>query len=1034
MKLSQLPDGHRVTVDTETSKLHPDDGGRIAAVSLAFRAPDGRLVKKAIPFDQGINGLPLGDKDLSASHIKRLSRWPDWALDEDANNLGPDEFVRLCNELKRFQLAWHNAKFDMRMFKAGLRGRPDLGVDFQNETIWDTMTTQRVVDPKWPVALKQTAVRLHLGAELGVKEGMEDDEAEALKPWLGPKTGKNQDPRYDLVPWSVMGPYAGMDAALTLLLMEWQWALLDEELRFQMHHVSREKDLMTVLYRMELRGVGFDVATGRRMAEMIEAARRGVAAEIPFRSPTTGDPSPPAAAKYFFDELEHEPFEDKLTEKARRPQVDDEVITRLVKEDWIGQEVAKKYQWHENLKSANAKWYMAWPEATGADGRIRTDFKQADVVSGRLAVGRVQLQAIPHNYQLPKLEGLVGVRDLFVETEQCPCGCGTLEMWEFDVSQAEIRIATAQAQCRPMLEGFQRGLDSHTIATMLMFGDVFKAEGFEGRETEYERWDEFRQIGKRAQPLDEPVATPGGWKPMGDIKVGDLVLGSNGEATKVVAVPYRGTDEVWEVRTRSGRVVRCCGDHLWTIRTGRGHIRTVSTRELAKMSGANRDSTAYLPMSPVAQFDPVDLPIDPYLLGMLLGDGTMVYANPRWTSTTVDGTEIVNRVADKTTDTIHRVTHNSSPDASRYALRGGQTQKALVELGLAGAWGIDKHIPEVYLRGSKEQRYELLRGLMDTDGCATKDGKNLFSSTSKQLIDAMVELVRSLGGTATVRPMHKSRREQNPHWAEAWFVAIRTPECPFALSRKVARWKPPTQTYDRIDEVTATGQVVDQQCITVDAEDGLYLTKGYAVTHNCNLGILYGAGAGVLQEQIMKFVGIKYPIPLIRGWIEDWNNAFPQMGARLELLEWRAINLGYVELINGRQRFFSAFEPLHKAFNQEIQGSLAEVMKDIMIEVENRVPNSLLLQIHDSLTLKVAPHALAEVSATVTAIMKRRFERAFTQRWKDTGEIVTVPFLSDAKRFGKSAPTRTPGDSEIDFHLTANGEYVQQRPPRERVA
>lgn len=673
MRLMDLPDGYPIEVDTETSALYPDAGGRIAAVSYAFRVPNAQgesdpsqpLVWKAVAFDQGVDHLPLGDKELDDRTIRRLAKWPDWALDENANNLPPERFVDLTKQFSRLRICWHNAKFDLSMFRVGLRGEePNTAIDLEDNTYWDTQLAQSVIDPRFGTSLKPTSVRLHLGAELGVKEGMEDDEAEALKPWLGPKTGKNADPRYDLVPWSVMGPYAKMDAALTILLREQQWGLLEEEYRFVMSHIDREFDLMKVLYRMEGRGVGFDVSTALRMEKLIEAERQRVAATLPF------EPTPNRARKYFFGDppegLGHFPFDDKLTAKGQQPQVDDEVIARLAKEDWEGQDVAKVYQRHEALKSANAKWYGAWPYMAGPDGRLRTNHRQAHVVSGRLSVERIQLQAIPQPYQMPKLDGLVGVRDLFIEDTPCPCCGDAMELWEFDLSQAEIRIATAKAQCRPMLEGFLRGDDSHSIACRLMFATVFESDGFVGNEEEHPDWDEFRQVAKR-----------------------------------------------------------------------------------------------------------------------------------------------------------------------------------------------------------------------------------------------------------------------------------------------------------------------------------------------CNLGILYGAGSKTIQEQIKKFTGIVYPLGRVRKWIDDWNGAFPQMGHRLEVLEQLAVRMGFVKLVNGRQRWFSAYEPAHKAFNQEIQGSLAEVMKDAMILVENALPNALLLQIHDSLVTRLCPRRREEQQRTVQRLLIRTFEQAFASTWKDTDERVVVPFMSDAKPFGK---------------------------------
>ncbi len=683
MRLRDLPDWYPVTIDTETSGTQTDSGARVAAFSYAFREPDekgqsnpsSRLISRAIPFDQGLVNLPMGAKQLNAATQKRLAKWPDWGREEDAHNESPAAFRYLMKQLSRLGLVYHNSKFDMNMLRKGLRGDPTLGVDLEDQLEWDTMLAQRILNARgeFDVGLKPVAVRKQLGAELGVREGMEDEESEALKPWLGPRSGKNNDPRYDLVPWSVMGPYAAMDAKLTLLLWELQLEEIDPELggrHFERRHVSRELELCKVLYRMEHRGIGYDVKTSFAMSRMLGEEQARIADLLPF------DPTPVKARTHFFGSkdqggLDHFRFSDKLTPKKQDPQVDDEVIERLAKEEWVGQQDARTYQKHEGVKSAISKWYQAWADRAGADSRLRTSFKQADVVSGRLAVGHIQLQAIPHSYQLPKVEGLVGVRDLFFEDQPCPCdacaGRRAKVLWEFDISQAEIRIATAVCRCKPMLRGFLRGDDSHSIATRLMFGAVFKADGYEGREEAHPLWGQFRQVAKR-----------------------------------------------------------------------------------------------------------------------------------------------------------------------------------------------------------------------------------------------------------------------------------------------------------------------------------------------CNLGILYGAGAVVIREQIMKFTGIVYPMDQVREWIAMWKAAFPEMHRELDKTAQFAVNNGWVKLLNGRQRWFTRFEPAHKALNQVIQGSLAETMKDVMIEVENAVPDSMLLQIHDSLVMRLCPERYVEQGDLVQKILTGRFERAFTLDWgKRKGGLITVPFTSDAKPFGR---------------------------------
>lgn len=687
MRLAELPDGWPVAVDTETSKGHPDSGGRVAAVSLAFRVPSSEnawdvgqpMTHRAIPFDQGLVNLPLGPKALDERTAKRIARWPEWGRTEDAGNAPAHKFMELLAQLRRHRLIFANAKFDMQMLRAGLRGVEDrTGVDFQDELAWDTMLASRVFWPAYKVGLKETAVRLRLGAELGVKEGMEDEEAEALKPWLGPKTGKNADPRFDLVPWSVMGPYAGMDAKLTLLLAELQLAEYDEQPGSQRQAIARELDLCKVLYRMENRGIAYDFRASKRMARKLDAEQSRVAGLLPF------DVTPPKARQYFFDDLGHPTFSDKLTKVKGDPQLDDEVVVRLASStSWpprsrdVGPIHAKLYAEHEGYKSARSKWYDAWADLVGPDGRLRTSFKQADVVSGRLAVGRAQLQAIPQPYQIPRVEwGLIGVRDLFHEDVWCPDGCGSLlELWEFDLSQAEIRIAAAVARCQPMLDGFNRGDDSHSIACRLMFADLFAADGFTGREDAHSKWDELRAVSKR-----------------------------------------------------------------------------------------------------------------------------------------------------------------------------------------------------------------------------------------------------------------------------------------------------------------------------------------------CNLGILYSAGSRTIQAQIKLFTGREYPLGQVKGWIEQWNDAFPEMARASRKYEAQALNHGRVQLINGRWRAFQVYEPLHKAYNQMIQGSLAETMKDVMIEVENAIPDALLLQIHDSLVLRLQPCRLTEQQETVKRIMTDTYELAYTLPWGDpprnkwevdSRRRVAVPFVTDMKRFGR---------------------------------
>lgn len=461
MKLSQLPPRSTVAVDTESSALRwePPDRARLSVISVAFRDPITQvLCSQAIPFDQGAfdHQLPIGPKPLASSHTKRVNKWPDWAKDEQIPNLGPSQLSPLLNLLATHNLVFHNAKHDLHALRVGLRDGT-AGLDLRESVVWDTMLAQAVIEPQFPIGLKETAER-HF-----IADGGEADEKEAMKPWLGPQT----DARYDLVPWKVIRPYAIKDAELTLLL----WEMQIDRMNYDQHRFM-EFDLrfMQVLYRMEQRGIGFDVETAKESARLLAEAKKRVASELPFKA--TG----PGARKYFFEDLGHHIYKDKMTSTGQ-PQIDEEVVTRLVTE---GIPYSAEFQIHEGLKSALAKWYTPWPASTGEDGRLRTNHNQSSTVGGRLSVNQVQLHAIPHNYQLPKLDGLVPVRQLFKPRPN-------YVLWEVDASQVEIRVGCAIAGCRGLLEGFRAGLDAHSAATTQMFGI----------EPDHPSWDEMRQVAKR---------------------------------------------------------------------------------------------------------------------------------------------------------------------------------------------------------------------------------------------------------------------------------------------------------------------------------------------------------------------------------------------------------------------------------------------------------------------------------------------------------------------------------------------------------
>lgn len=442
-----LPDdtGLVVAVDTETSGLHVDDGCRTSAVSVAWEDPEqGTITAVAFPFDQGTIGKAEGSQgDL---------------LERD-ENLGESEWKYLIDWLEAQWLVNQNIKFDLHMLRVGTRHFA--GRCLEHRVIGDTMLNSKELDPLHPTSLKPTAERL------GLMGGGERDEEEAIKSWLKAYAKRTKTRysdirgRYDLIPWDVLGPYAAKDAELALRLYLLQVDRIDcgeSSWRF----VRRELEVMRVLYRMEKRGIGYDAAQSLEIADVLQKRVDKLAKTIPF------EPTIPTAKRFFFDQQGVTPY--KTTEKGA-PQLDDEVVSKMVKD---GVPWAEEFQEVRKLQGWISRWYRGYPELIGADGRLRTSFRQAKsaegkgmlgrggAVSGRFSSERVNLQAIPHDYRLNLLGDTPSVRSLFRADEG-------KQLWELDLSQAELRVAARKANAKTMLRYIEEGQDAHGETAKQLF-------------------------------------------------------------------------------------------------------------------------------------------------------------------------------------------------------------------------------------------------------------------------------------------------------------------------------------------------------------------------------------------------------------------------------------------------------------------------------------------------------------------------------------------------------------------------------------
>lgn len=413
----------------------------------------------------------------------------------------------------------------------------------------------------------------------------------------------------------------------------------------------------------------------------------------------------------------------------------------------------------------------------------------------------------------------------------------------------------------------------------------------------------------KAQPLTSKVYTKTGFKLMGDIKPGDLILDGKGHETKVLEVYPQGKREIYHINFDNGTFIEVADNHLnsvwrhWPINPikryeneGREDL-VINTLELkkitddklyAKRANHRKDTNPrlFIDINKVYFDNEEKLPIDPYLLGCLLGDGH-IHNSIGFTSADKEIVDAVDSIlrkdwglclhhTGKSSEFVYGIC-NKDLEMSNSRKEASLFKKAISDLYL-NVNSEKKFIPEIYKFSSYENRLALIQGLMDTDGTASAikiskfsgkevGGKCSFTSVSKQLADDVAFVLRSLGCSVTIQASgknptykysYKGVEEKRP-CKQSFTLYINKPNDLqlFRLTRKLqrcagSRFEPrltiTSVTFDRID---------DCQCIYVESPEHTYLTDNLTLTHNTSRikawakrhGInLYGVQASTMEE------------------------------------------------------------------------------------------------------------------------------------------------------------------------------------------
>lgn len=352
----------------------------------------------------------------------------------------------------------------------------------------------------------------------------------------------------------------------------------------------------------------------------------------------------------------------------------------------------------------------------------------------------------------------------------------------------------------------------------------------------------------KAQSLDSQVLTPNGFVRMRDLQVGDLVVDMHGNAVPVTGVFPQGTKKVYKVSFSDGTSTECCDEHLWWVRNFSSCKKDYTVLPLksfmhnlkSKVKNQGDRRNFQIPVNKeCSAFTSKTYYIDPYVLGCILGDGSITQKAVNYTCA---DTELVGRIRDLLSDDIELSKTNTSRNISYGFVkseRGWKRNPYRAELERLGVFGCNsetKFVPEEYLLGDAEQRLSLLQGLMDTDGHAMGNTRKLrvtdsgpsvdYCCKSIRLVEAVEYLVRSLGGLAWRQP---SRFVEGVEYPRTYFTI---PSCPFRLQRKVEKWSPRRNKFTKmVDSVEYVGDK-ECQCISVDSPTSSYLTDDFIVTHN----------------------------------------------------------------------------------------------------------------------------------------------------------------------------------------------------------
>lgn len=384
----------------------------------------------------------------------------------------------------------------------------------------------------------------------------------------------------------------------------------------------------------------------------------------------------------------------------------------------------------------------------------------------------------------------------------------------------------------------------------------------------------------KAQPVDTIIPTPKGNIKLGELQIGDYVFDRLGKPTKILNIYPQGQKEKYKVVLADGRETICAGDHLWSYYTYRGDLTSKTVQEMLDNGLKTSNGFKYkIPVNKPVQYTTKQYEVDPYLMGVFLGDGCCKERYLTISSETEEIPNLIGEIIDakpvKNSETNYNWTFEWINKTKTVNWIGGNGAQQSIERkkpktldyfkkyeNYLMQYSYEKDIPPEYKYGDIEQRLALIQGLMDTDGTISDVDNHRynmrFTSTSLKLVKSLQEILFSLGYSSTI---HVDKREKKYTNGVCYNLNINIPNEEkykfFRLKRKKdialeAQQYTKRKDYSKISivDIIPLKETTEMVCIYVDNPEHLYLTNNYIVTHNTTVVKFIIAALGLAPEEV----------------------------------------------------------------------------------------------------------------------------------------------------------------------------------------